>query len=189
MWFCGKKAAPTNSPKNIRNPAKKRSREGKGRPTSPPRFPLLAARFSFLLDLGTLERSVSSPSSSHDERSAWHAHFERPREYLSCYSDKWFRYSLSFIKATVSSKMRAKCPPVHLQQEKWSNYIRNLIILICYVDGDFCKRSIETAGLQVYGSGFYYNGGTSISISWVATGTIMILWIVSTLYWTQWFNK
>ncbi|XP_031773861.1 angiotensin-converting enzyme [Apis florea] len=29
-------------------------------------------------------------------------------------------------------------------------------------DGDYCKRSIETAGLQVYGSGFY-NGGVSIT--------------------------
>ncbi|KYQ52124.1 Angiotensin-converting enzyme [Trachymyrmex zeteki] len=48
-------------------------------------------------------------------------------------------------------------------------------------DGDFCKRSIETAGLQVYGSGFY-NSGTSISASWIATGIMMVLWIVSTLY-------
>ncbi|XP_077271892.1 angiotensin-converting enzyme Ance-3 [Temnothorax americanus] len=48
-------------------------------------------------------------------------------------------------------------------------------------DGDFCKRSIETAGLQVYGSGFY-NGGISISTSWIATGSMMILWIASTLY-------
>jgi len=55
-------------------------------------------------------------------------------------------------------------------------------MLICYIDGDFCKRSIETAGLQVYGSGLYYNSGTSISASWIATGIIMTLWIVSTLY-------
>ncbi|KAG5308171.1 ACE enzyme, partial [Acromyrmex insinuator] len=48
-------------------------------------------------------------------------------------------------------------------------------------DGDFCKRSIETAGLQVYGSGFY-NSGTSISVSWIVTGIMMVLWIVSTLY-------
>ncbi|KAG5347475.1 ACE enzyme, partial [Acromyrmex charruanus] len=48
-------------------------------------------------------------------------------------------------------------------------------------DGDFCKRSIETAGLQVYGSGFY-NSGTSISASWIVTGIMMVLWIVSTLY-------
>ncbi|XP_011700493.1 PREDICTED: angiotensin-converting enzyme [Wasmannia auropunctata] len=49
-------------------------------------------------------------------------------------------------------------------------------------DGDFCKRSIETAGLQVYGSGFYYNSGRAVSASWIATGTVLILWIVSTLY-------
>ncbi|KAL7289293.1 hypothetical protein TKK_0017226 [Trichogramma kaykai] len=30
-------------------------------------------------------------------------------------------------------------------------------------DGDYCKRSIQTAGLQVYGNGFYfgYNGAAS----------------------------
>ncbi|XP_018340151.1 PREDICTED: angiotensin-converting enzyme-like [Trachymyrmex septentrionalis] len=48
-------------------------------------------------------------------------------------------------------------------------------------DGDFCKRSIETAGLQVYGSGFY-NSGTSISASWIVTGIMMVPWIVSILY-------
>lgn len=31
--------------------------------------------------------------------------------------------------------------------------IVNLWMLIS--DGDYCKRSIETAGLQVYGAGFY----------------------------------
>ncbi|XP_050452521.1 angiotensin-converting enzyme isoform X1 [Cataglyphis hispanica] len=48
-------------------------------------------------------------------------------------------------------------------------------------DGDFCKRSIETAGLQVYGSGFYNGGSTSIYASWITTG-IMTLWAVSMLY-------
>ncbi|XP_032666101.1 angiotensin-converting enzyme-like isoform X2 [Odontomachus brunneus] len=49
-------------------------------------------------------------------------------------------------------------------------------------DGDFCKRSIETAGLQVYGSGFY-NGATSVRASWVATGVLALtLWIVSMFY-------
>ncbi|XP_070165381.1 angiotensin-converting enzyme [Polyergus mexicanus] len=48
-------------------------------------------------------------------------------------------------------------------------------------DGDFCKRSIETAGLQVYGSGFYNGGSTSIYASWITTG-IMTLWAISMLY-------
>ncbi|KAL6422848.1 hypothetical protein ACFW04_010403 [Cataglyphis niger] len=48
-------------------------------------------------------------------------------------------------------------------------------------DGDFCKRSIETAGLQVYGSGFYNSDSTSIYASWITTG-IMTLWAVSMLY-------
>ncbi|XP_014475472.1 PREDICTED: angiotensin-converting enzyme-like [Dinoponera quadriceps] len=49
-------------------------------------------------------------------------------------------------------------------------------------DGDFCKRSIETAGLQVYGSGFY-SGATSIHAFCVATGVLaMTLWIVSMFY-------
>ncbi|XP_012539673.1 angiotensin-converting enzyme [Monomorium pharaonis] len=49
-------------------------------------------------------------------------------------------------------------------------------------DGDICKRSIETAGLQVYGSGFYYNSGTLVSTSWIATGVTAILWVLTTLY-------
>lgn len=42
-------------------------------------------------------------------------------------------------------------------------------------DGDFCKRSIETAGLQVYGSGLYYNSGISIYASWITTGVMILL--------------
>ncbi|XP_016909807.2 angiotensin-converting enzyme isoform X1 [Apis cerana] len=38
-------------------------------------------------------------------------------------------------------------------------------------DGDYCKRSIETAGLQVYGSGFY-NGGVSITSTKATLPTI-----------------
>ncbi|CAL1685998.1 unnamed protein product [Lasius platythorax] len=49
-------------------------------------------------------------------------------------------------------------------------------------DGDFCKRSIETAGLQVYGSGFYNGDSTSIHASWITTGIMMTLWAVSVLY-------
>ncbi|GAB1865613.1 Angiotensin-converting enzyme, somatic isoform [Camponotus japonicus] len=49
-------------------------------------------------------------------------------------------------------------------------------------DGDFCKRSIETAGLQVYGSGFYNGGSASSYVSWIATGIIMTFWTVSMLY-------
>ncbi|XP_076294976.1 angiotensin-converting enzyme Ance-3 isoform X2 [Lasioglossum baleicum] len=41
-------------------------------------------------------------------------------------------------------------------------------------DGDYCKRSIETAGLQVYGSGFYNGDGNTCS-------STMLPWIVATL--------
>ncbi|XP_020294952.1 angiotensin-converting enzyme [Pseudomyrmex gracilis] len=51
-------------------------------------------------------------------------------------------------------------------------------------DGDFCKRSIETAGLQVYGSGFY-NNGASIYASWITTGIMMILGTLSMFYLVQ----
>ncbi|XP_063989219.1 angiotensin-converting enzyme [Diachasmimorpha longicaudata] len=44
-------------------------------------------------------------------------------------------------------------------------------------DGDYCKRSIETAGLQVYGSGFYYNSANSWGISSV-TAILLLLSIV-----------
>ncbi|XP_053975790.1 angiotensin-converting enzyme isoform X1 [Hylaeus volcanicus] len=40
-------------------------------------------------------------------------------------------------------------------------------------DGDYCKRSIETAGLQVYGSGFYGVGSTHTST--ILTGIMAIL--------------
>lgn len=50
-------------------------------------------------------------------------------------------------------------------------------------DGDFCKRSIETAGLQVYGSGLYYGGSTSIYASWITIGITIgtTLWAITML--------
>ncbi|KAL2720194.1 angiotensin-converting enzyme isoform X1, partial [Vespula squamosa] len=43
-------------------------------------------------------------------------------------------------------------------------------------DGDYCKRSIETAGLQVYGSG-YYNSAFSMFETSRILGTMIILLI------------
>ncbi|XP_031825829.1 angiotensin-converting enzyme Ance-3 [Nomia melanderi] len=43
-------------------------------------------------------------------------------------------------------------------------------------DGDYCKRSIETAGLQVYGSGFYNGAGSTYSMT-ILPGLIAVLTI------------
>ncbi|KAG7190329.1 hypothetical protein KM043_006444 [Ampulex compressa] len=42
-------------------------------------------------------------------------------------------------------------------------------------DGDYCKRSIETAGLQVYGSGFYNGGVSSRTSTSILPGIVAIL--------------
>ncbi|XP_011497798.1 PREDICTED: angiotensin-converting enzyme-related protein-like [Ceratosolen solmsi marchali] len=50
--------------------------------------------------------------------------------------------------------------------EDWlrtENLRRNELVGWTY-DGDYCKRSIETVGLQVYGSGFY-NGAVTLGAS------------------------
>ncbi|XP_034940431.1 angiotensin-converting enzyme isoform X2 [Chelonus insularis] len=46
-------------------------------------------------------------------------------------------------------------------------------------DGDYCKRSIETAGLQVYGAGFYFSSAFS---SHLQAPLITILLIISTIF-------
>ncbi|XP_076240177.1 angiotensin-converting enzyme Ance-3 isoform X2 [Calliopsis andreniformis] len=46
-------------------------------------------------------------------------------------------------------------------------------------DGDYCKRSIETAGLQVYGSGFYGGAGSIRSMT-ILPGITAILLTIST---------
>lgn len=43
-------------------------------------------------------------------------------------------------------------------------------------DGDYCKQSIETAGLQVYGG--FYNHGSLVKSSYV----ILVLSVMSLLY-------
>nr|XP_012153313.1 PREDICTED: angiotensin-converting enzyme isoform X1 [Megachile rotundata]XP_012153314.1 PREDICTED: angiotensin-converting enzyme isoform X1 [Megachile rotundata]XP_012153315.1 PREDICTED: angiotensin-converting enzyme isoform X1 [Megachile rotundata]XP_012153316.1 PREDICTED: angiotensin-converting enzyme isoform X1 [Megachile rotundata] len=47
-------------------------------------------------------------------------------------------------------------------------------------DGDYCKRSIETAGLQVYGSGFY-NAAVRTRPTTILPGIIAIFLTISTL--------
>ncbi|KOX80236.1 Angiotensin-converting enzyme [Melipona quadrifasciata] len=47
-------------------------------------------------------------------------------------------------------------------------------------DGDYCKRSIETAGLQVYGSGFYGRAATT-SATTILPAITMILSTISIL--------
>ncbi|KAJ8682442.1 hypothetical protein QAD02_018234, partial [Eretmocerus hayati] len=53
--------------------------------------------------------------------------------------------------------------------EDWlrtENFRTNELVGWTY-DGDYCKLSIETAGLEVYGSGFYYNSAASYGTSLV----------------------
>lgn len=64
----------------------------------------------------------------------------------------------------------------NVEGKRASVYVIRNCVDLCVADGDFCKRSIETAGLQVYGSGFY-NGGASVYASWITTGIALILWI------------
>lgn len=47
-------------------------------------------------------------------------------------------------------------------------------------DGDYCKRSIETAGLQVYGSGFY-NAAVTTRPTTILFGIVAIFLTISTL--------
>ncbi|CAK9795063.1 Angiotensin-converting enzyme-like protein Ace3 [Anthophora plagiata] len=47
-------------------------------------------------------------------------------------------------------------------------------------DGDYCKRSIETAGLQVYGSGFY-NDASTINSRTILPGIVTIFLTIFTL--------
>lgn len=42
-------------------------------------------------------------------------------------------------------------------------------------DGDYCKRSIETAGLQVFGG--FYNGGTHHQHSFILLCICHIFWM------------
>lgn len=80
------------------------------------------------------------------------------------------KYDVKYLQRTIL------VPFISLEAIMQSNVICNM-----FTDGDFCKRSIETAGLQVYGSGFYNGGCTSIYASWMTTG-IVTLWAVSMLY-------
>ncbi|CAK9824619.1 Angiotensin-converting enzyme [Anthophora retusa] len=66
--------------------------------------------------------------------------------------------------------------------EDWlrTENLRNGDVVGWSYDGDYCKRSIETAGLQVYGSGFY-NDASTINSRTILPGILIIFLTIFTL--------